>query len=410
MRNFGHIFWHEYTRHVLRRRFLIALLSMPLWLIFVFVIAVVGVLLQFNRAPVGYVDHAHILQSSTLSDENVGLLGSVPFLAYASEGDARTALQDKKIQAYFVVAADYRQSLQVQLYYLDQPDALVTQQFSSLLRQNLLSNQPPAIAQRVIDGPSLVLEATQDNQQLPDNNWVKVAIPIAAAVFLIASMFTSSGYLMQAVVEEKENRTMEILATSAAPGTIMSGKIIALISVGLTQMLAWSLIPLIALGVARANIPSMQTVQIDSRLILLFFVTTLPTFLLISTLMATIGATVTDEREGQQVSTLVTLPVILPFMLIAVFMSNPDSLLSQVLTFFPLTAALSLLLRMAFSTVPTWQIYVSSGILIISALGALWLAGRVFRMGMLQYGKRMGWKDIAQAAFPRRMAKERRLV
>ena len=96
------------------------------------------------------------------------------------------------------------------------------------------------------------------------------------------------------------------------------------------------------------------------------------------------------------------MPVMAPVMLIGVLVGNPSGVIAMFLSFFPLTASLGLLIRMAFSTVPTWQIIVSTAILVVSAAGALWLAGRVFRFGMLRYGKRMGWKDVFQSIRPDR--------
>ena len=239
--------------------------------------------------------------------------------------------------------------------------------------------------------------ATQDETQTQNNDWFKIVMPIVAAILLIMAIFTSSGYLMQAVVEEKENRTMEILATSISPTQIMSGKVIALIGVGLTQVLAWALFPILGVLVARAYLPFLQDVTIDVRQLGLMLLLVTPTFILIAALMAAIGATVTESREGQQVSGLITMPVMLPFMLMGVLVNNPSSPVAMVLSFFPLTSALTLLLRMAFSSVPPWQVYLSTAILLVSGIGSLWLAGRIFRLGMLRYGQRMTWKDILQA-------------
>jgi len=126
-------------------------------------------------------------------------------------------------------------------------------------------------------------------------------------------------------------------------------------------------------------------------------ITALPTFVLISALMATIGATITESSEGQQVSALVTLPAMAPFMLMSAILANPGGIIAVGLSLFPLTAALTLLLRMAFASVPLWQTILSVTLLIVSAVGALWLSGRVFRIGMLRYGKKMGLKDIMAA-------------
>lgn len=400
MRKFWIIVKHEYTRHVLRKRFLFALLSIPFWVLISLGAGILSVLLQTNPAPVGYVDQAGVLDGINISAVTDEPLQTIDFRPYASQDAAKADLDLKQIQAYFIIAADYRQTLDSQLFYYEEPSAMVRSQFADGLRAGLLKDVDPKISNRLIKGADLDIQSTQEDRGMAGSEWFKIGAPLAAGVFLIVSVFTSSGYLMQAVVEEKENRTMELLATSVSPMQIMGGKIVALISVGLTQVLAWSFFPILMVLLARASVPFLRNIAIDWKMIGLMGITALPTFLLVSSLMATIGATVTEAREGQQVSTLVTLPVMAPFMLLSVIMLNPQGLIAVILSFFPLTAALTLLIRVAFATVPVWQIAVSEILLILSAVGSVWLAGRVFRIGMLRYGKRMGWKEVFQAVIP----------
>lgn len=387
---------YEYRRHVLRKRFLFALLSVPLWILFMVAVSVLAVVLTTNNDPVGYVDPGGVL-ASVGEPENTGGLFSVKMNPFSDEASARTALDSGEIQAYFLLPADYPQSREVSLVYHEAPDNSVTSQMRSRLRRALLAGQPPGLVERVIDGPSFEIVDTQEASETQRNNWFKIAAPILAGILMVMAVFTSSGYLMQAVVEEKENRTMEILATSVSPGQIMSGKIIALIGVGLTQVLAWTIVPALAIVFARMYVPFLQDMAIDGRQILFMLLLVVPTFVLVSALMATVGATVTEAREGQQVSGLISMPIMLPFMLMGVLITNPGSPIAVIFSFFPLTAAMTILLRMAFSTVPTWQVVTSAAILLASAVGGLWLAGRVFRLGMLRYGQRMGWKDVFQA-------------
>jgi ABC-2 type transport system permease protein len=400
MKKFWTIFKHEYVRHVMRKRFLIALLSVPLWFGVMAIMGIASVLLTVNRSPAGYVDQSGLLHNADALPRDQTNPISIDFLPYLTEADAQAALDAGQIQAYFVLPQNYPERLNARLIYNESPDDLVISQFRTLLRSALVQDQPPNVARRVIQGPEILIQATEDDRQMAENEWFRIAAPFVAAIFLMISVFTSAGYLLQAVVEEKENRTMEILATSVSPGQIMIGKIAALISVGWTQVLIWLSFPLIVILLIQANTQFLDNIAVDWGMIGLIIVTAVPTFILISALMATIGATVTEAREGQQVMTLVTLPVMSPFMLFSAILANPGGIISMVLSFFPLTAALTLLLRVGFSTVPLWQIAVSVTILVFSAAGSLWLAGRVFRLGMLRYGRRMGWKEVFRAALP----------
>ena len=111
-------------------------------------------------------------------------------------------------------------------------------------------------------------------------------------------------------------------------------------------------------------------------------------------LMAMAGATTTDSREAQQVAGLFTLPVMVPYFLLETLMSSPNSPLAVGLSLFPLTAPISLSMRAAFTEIPSWQLIVSFSLLILCAIGALWVSSRAFRLGMLRYGKRLPWRVI----------------
>ena len=389
------IFAHEYTRHVLRRRFLVALMALPLWLIFSLVMGLVSVLLVTDHTPVGYVDRAGLITRQSLPPGQFDLITRVSFVPYPDEVHARAALDAKKIQAYFILPPDYAQSLDMRLVFKNQvPSSAVYNQISELLRLNLLTSQPEPIARRLIEGATLVQPARPAAQN-SGYGWVKTALPLVAAAFLMIAVFTSSGYLMQAVVEEKENRTMELLATSASPGQIMGGKISALVCVGLTQILAWSIIP--AVGVYYVATRTTILSGMDFRPLLLVLITALPTFLIVAALMAAIGATITESGEGQQIASLVTTPVMAPMFLSGLIATSPNGPLAVALSFFPLTASITLLVRAGFASVPAWQIALTTLILILSAAGSVWLAGRIFRAGMLRFGKRMGWRDVFRA-------------
>jgi ABC-2 type transport system permease protein len=120
----------------------------------------------------------------------------------------------------------------------------------------------------------------------------------------------------------------------------------------------------------------------------------IPSFVMISGLMAAVGAIVTDGREAQQLTSLFTLPVLLPYWFTYQIMTNPNGPLPVALSFFPLTAPVTLTMRMGFANIPVWQVVLNIAILVASAIGALWLAGRTFRLGMLRYGQRLSWREI----------------
>jgi ABC-2 type transport system permease protein len=146
--------------------------------------------------------------------------------------------------------------------------------------------------------------------------------------------------------------------------------------------------------VAVRFLPLGQDLSLSPAYFWLTLLTFLPAFVMIAALMAMVGATVTETREAQQVAGLFSLPLFVPLWFITPLLQDPNSTLALVFTFIPFTAPLTLPLRAAYSTVPLWQSALSIGLLFASAIGAMWLAGRVFRMGMLRYGKRLSLKEI----------------
>jgi ABC-2 type transport system permease protein len=200
---------------------------------------------------------------------------------------------------------------------------------------------------------------------------------------------------MQAVVEEKENRTMEVLMTSVSSTQLMSGKIIGIIGVGLTQLLAWIGFATLAVLAGRYYFPFLEAIHISFSSVGLLVITLLPAFVMVAALMVAVGATVTDAREGQQIASLFTFPVVIPYWFTYQLMSNPNGPLAVGLSLFPLTAPVALTMRVGFTYIPMWQVGVTTGILVVSALASLWLAGRAFRLGMLQYGQRLSWRQLS---------------
>jgi ABC-2 type transport system permease protein len=138
----------------------------------------------------------------------------------------------------------------------------------------------------------------------------------------------------------------------------------------------------------------LKTISVPPESALLILVVMLPTFVMLGGLMAAIGATVTESREGQQIVSLFTLPTWIPYFLIYPLMTSPNSLLALIMTFIPFTAPLTVIIRSGFTQLPFWQIALSVFILVVCAAGSLWLAGRAFRLGMLNYGKRLSLLSI----------------
>lgn len=235
MKKFWLVFVNEYKRHVLRKRFVFAILSMPLFVAFLVLVGFLSVYVQYNKAPVGYIAPADMLEESRqVPEEEDKVMRAVEFIRYTDEATALTDLQVQKIQAYFVISPDYIENGEVTLVKNQKSGENIESDFTDFLQYNLLSGDSEAVATRLLDGANLIVRSADGTRELSTDNWIAVMLPMLAGILFIIAVNISGGYLLQAVVEEKENRTMEIIVTSVSPAQLMAGKVIGDLLVGLT--------------------------------------------------------------------------------------------------------------------------------------------------------------------------------
>lgn len=395
MNKFLKVFWYEYSKHVFRKRFIFALLSIPFFIIVVMGISVGAQFITQNTDPIGYVDYSRLLANPVPVPETSGLFTSpIQLLPYKDEEDARKALDAGEIQAFYVVSATYEKDGAVRLVSNDEPDWRAQDRFESFVLANLVAKQPPEISARLNEGTNIVVVASDGSRKMGQDDWYNIIIPMGAGILFMIIVISSGSYLQQAVVDEKENRTMEMLVTSLSPGQLMAGKTAGNLMVGITQIVIWILFILAGFLVASGRIEWISRIHLDTKYLLIMAATLLPAFVMVGAIMAAIGATVTESREAQQISGFFSLPIFMPYWFITSIIGNPNGPLAQVLSYFPLTAPVTISLRAAFTTIPTWQLLLNILILILCAIAALWLAGRAFRLGMLSYGKRLKFKEL----------------
>jgi len=395
MNKLRHVAWHEYRRHVFNRRFvLVGLLSVPLVVLVLVGLIFLILSLDIDTTPLGYVDSSGLLANPVSAPAPEWPDKPVPVLPFSNEAEARAALEAGRIQAYYILPADYLSTGQLSVVHLDPLKSSSRVQFYDFLTANLLRSADPIIANRLVKGTEIIVQSPDGTRSISSKNWFNVLIPIVAGIAFIIAMFSTGGYLMQAVVEEKENRTMEVIITSVSPNQLITGKIIGDIAVGLTQIILWLVFIIVPILVFRNSLTFLQGIQIGPQTLLLLVFIMFPAFILVSALMAAIGATVSEAREGQQMVGMISLPIWIPYMLTTLLMGSPNSPLAVGLSLFPLTAPLTMLMRDGLTILPAWQIAISSVILVLTAIGTIWLAGRAFRIGMLRYGKRLKLREL----------------
>jgi ABC-2 type transport system permease protein len=258
---------------------------------------------------------------------------------------------------------------------------------------------------------------------------------ILAGIFgfiLYMSAFLYGSQVMNGVIEEKSNRIIEVMISSVRPFQLMMGKIIGVGLVGITQFLLWGVLTFTAStattammsgkveekaqtmknsGAGKEEIDKMkkevsnknpfseisQTVENISlaKIIICFLLFYIGGYMIYSSLFAAVGSAVENASEAQQFLLPVTLPILVSFFLGQAIIQDPDSNLAFWASMFPLTSPIDMMVRLPFG-VPNWQIALSFALLVLGFMGTTWLAGKIYRVGILMYGKKPSWKEIAK--------------
>ncbi|MBK8986070.1 MAG: ABC transporter permease [Chloroflexi bacterium] len=401
MRNFWLLARHEYRKLVGKRSFLVGTLGFPLILVTVMTLSIVIAVRGEQNQPMGYVDHAGIIDPTLapLTAQGEELLALRPF---SNETAVSQALRSQEIQVAFIIPANYPQNLVIDVItWQDPPSNRAYRDFNRYLRANLAADYPTDLQTRLISGTSLIVRAADGSREFNERNIFSFFIPFIAAFFFIFVVMSSSGYLLQVVTDEKENRTIEIMMTTVSPGQLIGGKALGLLAVSLTQVLIWAATGVAAIVIGASFFDSLRYVSVPWSLLLVVALFFVPAFAFIAGLMTAIGSAVSEVTQAQQIAGVLNLLFLLPFFFMVLFISNPNSPILVFMTFFPTTSFITVLLRWGMSTIPTWQLLLSWLLLTGSAVLSIWVAARIFHMGMLRYGQSLSLQDVAAAVRPR---------
>ena len=391
---------HEYKRQVLNKGFILAMLSVPLLIAATMGLGILTDKMRSSSQALGYVDHTGRMVNPPPYSSPVekGLLAdpAVPLIQYSTEEAARSALDAGEIQAYYVLAADYFTSRHTELVYIRPPSNNATAQFRNFLQANLLAGRSPEIARRAIGGDYLVVRTPDGVREYNDQSPMNMLLPLFIAIAFMILFISTSMTLMQAMVEEKENRTIEVVATSVPPNQLVGGKVLGISAMGLTELVAWLAVSALAVWVGGkvAGLEWLGQIRMHPRILLTIAAIAIPSYVLFSALMVAIGASLADAQESQQIGGLFSMAFVLPLYAVFTLVEQPTSALAIGLSLFPLTAMTSFCILAAFSTVPLWQVVAGVLITSLSAAGAVWLAGQAVRLGMLRYGQRVNWREL----------------
>jgi ABC-2 type transport system permease protein len=221
------------------------------------------------------------------------------------------------------------------------------------------------------------------------------------AIILLMILYTSilmwGQMLMTSVIEEKTSRVVEVMASGVSSTTLLAGKLLGVGGAGLTQFLVWSL-SLFAVSLAMAGplAGALPMPEITPLMLVSFVLFFLLGFFFYASLYAAIGAAVNTVQEAQNFVWPVVMPIILGMVFFTAVLEAPDGAVSVTLSMIPGISPLIMFLRIVVLTPPWWQIALSVGLLALAILGVVWVSARIYRVGILMYGKKPTYPELVK--------------
>ena len=391
------IFRHEF-RHTIKRTGFIVLTILPPLLILLG-IGVYHIVSGITRPPaevtkIGYVDEVGGFDQFVTQ-------GNITLVPFDTTEAATQALIKKDIKEYFVIPSDFISTGIIRRYTTQRelrPPTATTAAIEDFISSNLLTGKvPEATAARIKAPLNLVTTTlTATGTVAPEQGgYASLVIPGIFGALLATSLIFSSIYLLQGLGAEKENRLMEILLSSVSPRQLITGKVLGIGAAGLAQVAIWVAATPLLLNLASSSIGGfISAIQIPPNLLALAVVYFVLGYLLFAVLSIGVAAVSSSVREAQSLAAIFTTWAIAPFWILSLIMEFPYSPAWVILSIFPFSAPVMVILRLGLTGVPPWQLATSIAVLVLCIFGGLVLASKLLRTYMLMYGKRPNLGEI----------------
>ena len=276
---------------------------------------------------------------------------------------------------------------------------------------------------------------SEEGKEQSSSSGMAMAIGGITAFILYFTILMSGSQVMMGVIEEKSSRIIEVIISSVRPTQLLMGKIIGIGLVGLTQFLLWIVMSIAISSVASGVLASRMQSKIESqvtsgmtaeqkkevtkqimaknpmagiqkgleslpvaKILFCFLFYYLGGYVLYSSLYAAVGAAVENIQDAQQFSLPLTIPIIVSFMFAQGVIKDPDGQLAFWASIIPFTSPINMMVRLPFG-VPTWELILSMVLLVLGFIASTWFAGRIYRVGILMFGKKPTWKELGKWIF-----------
>ncbi len=323
------------------------------------------------------------------------LTSRVEFQAFPDEASGLRTLDAKQISALYVVPEDYLATGVVRAYTSRVLTGGKTAEIPirRLLVRSLAADRVPAdVLERVLSPASVETWSRQRDGSYQKRGLAtivrSIGLPLGFMLLLLISLMVSSGYLLQGVSEEKENRVIEVILSSVDARSLLVGKLLGLGGSGLLQLAIWLTMALVPVVVLIAGL------TLSPALVLLCLVYFVLGFLLYGALMTATGVIGTNLKDMQQYGMMWSIVNVIPVVFFEAILSEPNGAVARVLTYIPLTCPTVMVFRLGSGEVPWWEVALTIPLLAGSVWLVVRLAARVFRTALLMYGKRPAVREV----------------
>lgn len=425
--NIGIIIRREFLERVTKKSFIATTLLMPIFMIAVMVApTLITIFSTPEQVKIAVIDDSGLI-APTLKDDN-----SITFVQI--NDNLEIAKANDSIDGILVIGQNIvNTTSDVTFYSHDASSLLIEQNISSQLekaienirRENYNIEGLDEIVESLNVDINLTTYRINETEDSTSSSFLSYAIGMAMSLLLYMFLLLYGQLVMTSIIEEKNNRVLEIMVSSIKPGQLMLGKILGIGSVALTQVAIWGII-LVSISAfllpgilpadimaevtafntgslnaatAQNDIETLQAISILSNvgyivnIIIYLILFLIGGFLFYAALNAAIGSAVDNVQDASQLQSVVMVPIILGLVMSMSVVSDPNSTLATILSMIPFTSPMTMMTRIPFG-IPTWEIITSLVILYASFIGMVWIASKIYRVGIFMYGKKPSIKEL----------------
>jgi ABC-2 type transport system permease protein len=408
--NWIHVIRREYIDHVKKRSFVIGTILAP---VFMMVLMVVPIVLSFlepdDQMTVAVVDYTGEVGAPFVESFDDTTKAGAPKYVFRAEpadvgrtGELIASLEGDDLDIVVIIPADVFESGSVEYLTREVRNFQVFEDFENRLTEAVIKRR---LAREGLDYEkvtSLTTSITLDVRQITGSGELEDKSILAEwgvvfvfVMILYMALLSWGIAISRSIIEEKSSRIVEVLLSSVEPKDMLLGKVVGIGLAGFTQMTIWAVVGLaVTAAGGTTTISVFENISVPAHVFFYFVLYFMLGFLFYAALFTVIGAICSSEQDAQQLQGLVTMPMLIPILVLMFIVQSPNSTVSVVLSLIPFFTPMVMLGRIIVLQPSAWQIWLSMGLMLVSIYFMVSFAARVFRVGLLMYGKRPSLPEV----------------